>query len=53
MRPENPNTIQGGNKMKCLFCNKVFEPITDETVCDECIGSIEELSNGKEENEDD
>lgn len=39
--------------MKCDFCGKKFEPTKDETVCKDCIHSVEELTNGKEEEEKD
>lgn len=53
MKREEPNLIQGGNMMKCSFCGKKFKPVVDEDVCEDCIHSVDELTNGKEENEDD
>lgn len=38
--------------MKCSFCKKKFTPVAKETVCDNCKDSVEELSNGKGEDED-
>ena len=38
--------------MKCSFCKKEFTPEYTEDVCEECIHSVNELSNGKEESED-
>lgn len=46
------NLIQGGNIMKCSFCGKKFEPVVDEDVCEDCVHSVDELTNGKGENED-
>ena len=39
-------------QLKCSFCGKNFEPVVDEDVCEDCIHSVDELTNGKEENED-
>ena len=47
MQHEEQNLIQGGNDMKCSFCGKIFEPAYDENVCEECMHSVDELSNGK------
>lgn len=52
MRRGKPNITQRGNKMKCSFCGKKFEPVVDEDVCEDCIHSVDELTNGKGENED-
>lgn len=52
MPPEGLNTIQGGSEMKCTFCGKIFTPTYDEDVCEDCIYSVDELTDGKEENED-
>jgi predicted amidophosphoribosyltransferase len=49
---EDQNPIRGGKLMKCSFCGKKFEPVADEDVCENCIHSVDELTNGKEENED-
>ena len=38
--------------MKCTFCDKNFKPVFDEDVCEECIHSVDELTNGKGESED-
>ena len=33
---------------KCSFCNEMFEPIKpDQEVCENCIHSVDELTNGK------
>ena len=51
---EEPNTIQGGNNMKCSFCGKHFKPVDEnQDVCENCIHSVDELTNGKGEDEDD
>lgn len=48
-----PNTTQGGNKMKCSFCGTKINSLNkDQDVCDECAHSIDELSNGKGDDED-
>lgn len=48
MRLDEPNTAQGGNEMKCTFCGKNFKPVDeDQEVCDKCKPALEELSNGK------
>lgn len=48
MQLERLNTIQGGNIMKCSFCGRTFEPSEkDQDVCEDCIHSVDELSNGK------
>lgn len=50
---EEPNTIRGGNIMKCSFCGKNFKPLKkDQDVCEDCINSVEELSNGKGDDDD-
>jgi len=47
------NIIQGGNNMTCQFCGKNFKPLKpDQEVCDKCVHSIDELSNGKGDDED-
>lgn len=53
MPQEEPNTIQGGNTMKCSFCGKNFKPVVNEDVCEECMHSVNELSNGKGDDADD
>lgn len=40
-------------KNKCSFCGKVFEPVHDEDVCEDCIHSVDELSDGKGDDNDD
>lgn len=52
MKHGGPNLIQGGNIMKCSFCGKKFKPVVDEDVCEDCVHSVDELTNGKGENED-
>lgn len=40
--------------MKCSFCNVNFTPtIVGQEVCDDCLSSVEELTNGKGDDEDD
>ena len=51
MRPEKPNTIQGGNIMKCSFCGKTFKQVYDEDVCEDCVHSVDELTDGKGDGE--
>lgn len=46
------NTIQGGNNMKCSFCEKEFKPTGEEDICPKCTGAVEELTNGKGDDED-
>ena len=54
MRLDEQNTTQGGKNMKCSFCGKTFKPINeDQDVCSKCEPSVEELSNGKGDDEDD
>lgn len=53
MQLERLNTIQGGNIMKCSFCEKEFEPVYNEDVCEDCIYSVDELTNGKGDDDDD
>jgi len=54
MQPVKLNSILGGNNMeKCSFCGKNFKPLEPEqTVCEKCIHSVEELTNGKGDDED-
>lgn len=34
--------------MKCSFCGKTFKPSKkDQDVCEDCINSVDELTNGK------
>lgn len=50
---EELKQIQGGSTMKCSFCNKEFKPIEEnQEVCENCKDSVDELSNGKGEDED-
>lgn len=39
--------------MKCSFCEKEFEPVYNEDVCEDCIYSVDELTNGKGDDDDD
>lgn len=39
-------------KNKCSFCGKVFEPVYDEDVCEDCIHSVDELSDGEGDDDD-
>ncbi len=40
--------------MLCSFCGKKFIPLKkDQDVCDECIHSVEELTDGKGDDDDD
>lgn len=53
MQLEKLSIIQGGNMMKCSFCGKKFEPLEkDQDVCEDCMHSVEELTNGKGDDED-
>lgn len=53
MQPAKPNTTRGGNKMKCSICGTKYKPLTeDQTVCEDCFETLEELSNGKGDDED-
>lgn len=38
--------------MKCSFCGKTFSPAYNEDVCEDCMHSVDELSNGKGGDED-
>ena len=39
--------------MKCQFCGKKYTSTDqDQEVCDDCMPSLEELSNGKGDDED-
>lgn len=53
MQLEELDLTVGGKNMKCSFCGKECKPSdNDLPVCDDCIGSADELSNGKgDENE--
>ena len=54
MQLAEQNTTQGGNEMKCSFCGKTFKPLNeDQDVCSKCESSVEELSDGKGDDEDD
>lgn len=37
--------------MKCIFCNKEFKPVKDEDVCEDCVHSVDELTDGKGDDE--
>lgn len=39
--------------MKCTFCGRTFEQVYNEDVCEECMYSVDELSNGKGDDEED
>lgn len=54
MQPVKLNSTLGGNNMeKCSFCGKNFKPLEPEqTVCENCLHSVEELTNGKGDDED-
>lgn len=47
MQLEERSIIRGGNVMKCSFCGKKFEPVFDEDVCEDCVHSVDELTDGK------
>lgn len=47
MLPEGLNQKRGGDFMKCIFCGKEFKPVEDGKICNDCICSVEELTNGK------
>lgn len=52
MQLDELNTIRGGNKMKCAFCGRELKTSEqDQTVCNNCINSVEELTDGREEEE--
>lgn len=38
--------------MKCSFCSKEFTPAFDEDVCEDCVYSVDELTDGKEVDDD-
>jgi DNA-directed RNA polymerase subunit RPC12/RpoP len=39
--------------MKCIFCKKKFTPTEeDQEICEECIHSVDELTNGKGDEDD-
>lgn len=39
--------------MNCSFCNKTFKPSEPgQTICDDCKETVDELTNGKEDDED-
>lgn len=53
MRHVGQNTIRGGNIMTCQFCGKNFKQLTpDQEVCSNCESTVDELSNGKGDDED-
>lgn len=33
--------------MKCSFCGKEFKPVVNEDVCEDCMHSVDELTDGK------
>lgn len=41
--------------MKCEFCKKQFDPETSpsETLCENCVSSEDELTNGKGDDDED
>lgn len=53
MQLDELNIIQGGRHMKCSICGVHFTPKTEEqNTCNDCIRSLEELTNGKGDDED-
>ena len=47
------NITRGGNIMKCSFCGKNFKPLKkDQDVCEDCVHSVDELTNGKGDDDD-
>ena len=39
--------------MKCSFCGKQFKPLEkNQDICEECIHSVDELTNGKGDEDD-
>lgn len=53
MRQGGRNLIQGGNTMKCSFCGKSFKSVdVDQDICEDCIHSVDELSDGKGEEDE-
>ena len=43
---------EGVTKMKCAFCGRELKTSEqDQTVCNNCINSVEELTDGREEEE--
>jgi len=54
MRLEELSITQGGNKMKCSFCGKELKNSEqDQNICNNCISAVEELTDGREEDETD
>lgn len=37
--------------MKCSFCGKTFKQVYDEDVCEDCVHSVDELTDGKGDGE--
>lgn len=53
MQLEELNTIQGGKIMKCSICGTHFSPTLEgQDICDNCIHSLDELTNGKGDDKD-
>lgn len=53
MQLERLNTTQGGNIMKCIFCGETFKPLEKgQKVCEDCVNSVDELTNGKGDDND-
>lgn len=48
---EEPNTIIRGDNMKCSFCENEFEQVADEDICENCMHSVDELTDGKGDDE--
>lgn len=39
--------------MKCDFCGKIFKSVYGENICEDCMYSVDELSDGKGGDEED
>lgn len=53
MQLERLSIIQGGNIMKCSFCGATLKPLEeDQNVCADCVHSVDELTNGKGDDND-
>ena len=47
------NTIRGGNVMKCIICSRPVEPENNEQdVCPNCAPAVDDLMNGRGDDED-
>lgn len=38
--------------MKCDFCGKEFTPVYTEDVCEDCMHAVDELTDGKGDDDD-